>query len=741
MRYINKCVFLILVFILILSIPSQAASPVVSISTSVSPNVIEAGSSGVLTVRVSETGGLDWMKNPTVGIDSYPAGITFPERVKTVSRIDKSSSNTFSFTFSTKDTMSSGTKEIRVILRYYEMDLFNVETYGPYDKYTSASVVIKPAVGTIAVSSSPTNAEIYLDGSYKGTTPKTISNIQIGSHTVKLTKSGYNDISKAVTVSSGQTAYVSETLYAQKGAISISSSPSGASIYLDGTYKGTAPTVLSSIPVGSHTIKLTKSGYNDISKTVTVSAGQTAYVSKTLDTQKGSISVSSNPSGANVYLDGTYQGTTTKILSNIPIGSHTIKITKSGYEDKTKTVTVSEKPIQISETLTQVVEDYAVYDAVAEDTPAREETRGSMQDSSNNDNTLVPIGFVLLLFVGIVFIAASRRKKSTKSKTNTSSDTSKSTQPSVEETPVTTTSPTETPVNKEILAVKSAFQYKGATIQYKVKIINETSEPVSDIKTQLFVPDVFMLEEKEKTISMLEPNESKTVTFDIRPTGECGDCSVSGRINYYDYETKKRQELDIEKKMVSIVCPVLKRKDIDENEWRNSTDELIKAEENTKDLEIPAENLFNITTRVLKDMNMFMLKPEIIETTKLFTGVGMFYAEGAAGLKYAAYIEVVGSNKSRLILRVWAEKEEALTGFYHRILDEIEKRIDVKIFIDDNIVQHYNIHYGDKIGTQVKDSVVQRSNIGADTKRKCPDCGKEAGDNEKFCNECGVKLE
>ena len=668
--FLNKCVFLIVVLVLILSTPSQAASPVVSISASVSPNVIEAGSSGVLTVTVSETGGLDWIKNPSVFIYSYPTAITFLEMGKSVSRIEKSSSNIFSFPFNTKETMSSGTEEIKISLKYYEMDLFNVDTYGPYHKDTSATFTIKPAVGTIAVSSSPTNAEIYLDGSYKGTTPKTISNVQIGSHTVKLTKSGYNDISK----------------------------------------------------------------------TVTVSSGQTAYVSKTLETQKGSISVSSNPSGANVYLDGIYKGTTTKILSNIPIGSHTIKITKSGYEDKTKTVTVSEKPIQISETLNQVVEEYAVYDAVAEDAPAREVTRGSMMASSNNDNTIVPISLVLLLFVGIVFIAASRRKKSTKSKANTSLYTSKSTQPSIEETPITTTSPTETPVNKEILAVKSAFQYKGATIQYKVKIINETSEPVSDIKTQLFVPDVFMLEEKEKSISMLEPNESKTVTFDIRPTGECGDCSVSGRINYYDYDTKKRQELDIEKKMVSIVCPVLKRKDIDENEWRNVTEELIKAEENTKDLEIPAENLFNITTRVLKDMNMFMLQPEIIETTKLFTGVGMFYAEGAAELKYAAYIEVVGGNKSRLILRVWAEKEEALTGFYHRILDEIEKRIDVKIFIDDSIVQQYNIHYGDKIGTQVKDSIVQRSNIGADTKRKCPDCGKEAGDYEKFCNECGAKL-
>ena len=165
----------------------------------------------------------------------------------------------------------------------------------------------------------------------------------------------------------------------------------------------------------------------------------------------------------------------------------------------------------------------------------------------------------------------------------------------------------------------------------------------------------------------------------------------------------------------------------------------IEMEENIKELLVPAENLFNITTRVIKDSGMFMIKPEITSTPQLFNGLAMFYAEGVTGLRYAAYIEVVGAaRKSRLILKVWAEKEEALTGFYHRILDEIEKRVDVKIFIDDTIVQQH-IHIGDKIGTQIKDSFIQRSNIGARA-RKCLNCGREVDANEELCMDCGTKL-
>lgn len=251
--------------------------------------------------------------------------------------------------------------------------------------------------------------------------------------------------------------------------------------------------------------------------------------------------------------------------------------------------------------------------------------------------------------------------------------------------------------------VKSAYEYNGARIFYKVKLENHTKETMGDIKINLFVPAVFMLQEKEKYISMLEPNESKTVTFEIRPTGECGDCNVSGRIEYYNYNTKGHEMLPMVTKMVSVICPVLKRKEINIKQWERVTDELIKTEENIKELSIPAENLFNIAARVIKDNSMFMLKPEITSTPQLFEGCARFYAEGVKGLRYAAYIEVVGGeHKSRLILKAWAEKEEALTGFYHRLLDGIEKRVDVKIYIDDPIMQIHIDHIGDKIGMDKK---------------------------------------
>ena len=289
--------------------------------------------------------------------------------------------------------------------------------------------------------------------------------------------------------------------------------------------------------------------------------------------------------------------------------------------------------------------------------------------------------------------------------------------------------------------ITSAFGYKGATIQYKVKVENPTSEPIADIKINLYVPDVFLASESIKTISMLKPSESKTVTFEIRPTGECGDCEVSGKVVYYDYSTKKTTGIDIPPKSLSIVCPMLKMKEISESEWHNIVSSFVETEESTREIDMPAETLFTMISRIVKDMHMHPLNPEITNSQQLYDGVARFYGEGAKGLKYAAQVEVVGGvKKSRLILKTWAEKEEALTGFYHGLLDEIEKRVHVKGYIDDSIVQNFH-HYGDKIGTQVKDSVVQRSTIGTDVvERKCPECGIVAEGNGKFCNGCGGKL-
>jgi hypothetical protein len=66
------------------------------------------------------------------------------------------------------------------------------------------------------------------------------------------------------------------------GSLSVNSSPSGATIYLDDSYKGKTPLAIIEASSGYHTIKLSLDGYNDWSTSVEVTEGKTSNVNKTL---------------------------------------------------------------------------------------------------------------------------------------------------------------------------------------------------------------------------------------------------------------------------------------------------------------------------------------------------------------------------------------------------------------------------------------------------------------------------
>ncbi|GEM_PF-5084800 len=295
-------------------------------------------------------------------------------------------------------------------------------------------------------------------------------------------------------------------------------------------------------------------------------------------------------------------------------------------------------------------------------------------------------------------------------------------------------------VRERAVFASTAVSYQGALILYKVKVENKLPKPISDVNIKAYVPDVFLIKENEKTIAMLEPNNARTVTFEIRPTGECGECNITGKINYYNNLNDKREDNDIPVRTVSIICPLLKVREISEHEWRNLTGSLIKAEEKTNEIPISARSLFSMVSDIIKDMNLYMLNPNVTDDSNFFRGVARFYGEGVKELKYAAQIEAIGgTKKSQLILKAYAEREDALTGFYYKVLDEIEKRMHVKEYIDNTIVQQY-IHIDNRIGTKIEGDVVAvHSSIGAGS-RNCPNCGREVEVNEKFCPECGAKL-
>ena len=266
------------------------------------------------------------------------------------------------------DGVTVGSYMIKIVKEGYNNETREISLGA--GEIINQDIQLKPLTGSIYVTSSPSGAIVYLGGAttisgesmwrgwaYKGETPVLLSEVVVGSHTIMLSKSDYFTVTKAVSVSVGETLPVHENLTGY-GSLDVFTKPSGASVYLDSDYKGETPLSISEVVEGNHSIKLTKFGHDDIIRAVSVSVGETLPVHENL-TGYGSLDVSTKPSGARIYLDDVYKGETPLSISKVVAGDHSIKLTKFGYADVTKMIRVPAGGAEsVDEPLSAVWEKY-----------------------------------------------------------------------------------------------------------------------------------------------------------------------------------------------------------------------------------------------------------------------------------------------------------------------------------------------------------------------------------------------
>jgi hypothetical protein len=140
------------------------------------------------------------------------------------------------------------------------------------------------------------------------------------------------------------------------GNISVSSLPTGAAVLLDGINTGTiTPTIIESVSTGSHIILLRLTGYQDYTRSVTVSENTTSTVTATLTSSTlapNTIYINSNPSGATVYINNNLQGQTPLTIGSVSNGNYQIIVQYTGYYEWSQNVTVNNNVQTVNAILT-----------------------------------------------------------------------------------------------------------------------------------------------------------------------------------------------------------------------------------------------------------------------------------------------------------------------------------------------------------------------------------------------------
>ena len=217
---------------------------------------------------------------------------------------------------------------------------------------------IPSQTGSLDLDARPTNADIWLDNLYYGTTPQVIGGLSEGSHTLLLRKAGYYDYTESFMIVAGQTSTKDPQLtpYTQSsgyGDIQIQSYPTGAAVYVNNNYMGTtissAALYVTQLSPGSYPVRITLANYQDYTATAVVTAGGVYDIQATMASvtpgptpnANGQITVRSTPSGANIYVDNVYKGLTPLTVVGIPNGVHTIILRMNGYQDWQSSVNVA----------------------------------------------------------------------------------------------------------------------------------------------------------------------------------------------------------------------------------------------------------------------------------------------------------------------------------------------------------------------------------------------------------------
>jgi hypothetical protein len=194
-----------------------------------------------------------------------------------------------------------------------------------------------PILSVLKIQSTPLDAEIYLNGKNYGNTPQIVRDLLIGTYELELRKAGFGAMRRQVEVREGETVELNETL-SSNGSLSFTSNVDGTEVYVDGAYKGTTPLTLSDLTPASYNYELKKAGYETAKGWAYVEAGNTAEVKANLFVLGGSVSLFSQPAGAEVFIDGAYRGVTPLLLNGLSPNAYIVEFRKSGYVSQKKRV-------------------------------------------------------------------------------------------------------------------------------------------------------------------------------------------------------------------------------------------------------------------------------------------------------------------------------------------------------------------------------------------------------------------
>ena len=200
----------------------------------------------------------------------------------------------------------------------------------------------------IVMTSQPAGARVTVDGRVlPETTPTAVRDLFPGKHEVRIEKSGYAAVERAVVLGGeSERAALDVALAPETRRVEVQTTPDGASLYVDGhLVPGTTPTTVALTVDDFHELRAERDGYETLVRALKPEDHDpTVMLHLTAERHARGTLVVEAQDVAEVWLDGVPTGLTTPTLGfRVPTGDHTIELHgSSGERSPAKKVRVTQ---------------------------------------------------------------------------------------------------------------------------------------------------------------------------------------------------------------------------------------------------------------------------------------------------------------------------------------------------------------------------------------------------------------
>jgi len=237
-----------------------------------------------------------------------------------------------------------------------------MENYFPQTKVvdifpgdtTELFVDIEPITGSVYIYTVPTGSSVYSNDIEVGKTPFIADSLIIGKHLFRLENENYLTIIDSFNLQQNDSLVIERTLRNYKF-VRIESSPKNARVTVNGKVIGKTGVEVR-LPVGENIVELEKNDYQTIVDTVQIIPDKELY-HYDLQLKEYGISISSKPSGADVYINKISEGNT-PYENTLQNGNHKVLLKKENHYNLKRSFSIENEAVQKTYRLRREIKAY-----------------------------------------------------------------------------------------------------------------------------------------------------------------------------------------------------------------------------------------------------------------------------------------------------------------------------------------------------------------------------------------------